>query len=66
MDDYDHNDKEDDDILSKLTSQDLDPLSIAELKTRILTLKEEIGRCENKIKSAISHRADAESLFKSK
>ena len=52
------------DPLASLVGQDLDPLSVAELDTRIATLKDEIDRCEAKKQFAINHRASADSLFK--
>jgi uncharacterized small protein (DUF1192 family) len=52
------------DPLSILVRQDLDPLSIDELKERIETLKGEIARCEAKIDAASSHRSAADSLFR--
>lgn len=50
--------------LELLVQEDLDPLSIAELETRISTLNNEIGRCEAKVKAASSHRSIADSFFK--
>jgi uncharacterized small protein (DUF1192 family) len=52
------------DPLSQLLRQDLDPLSIDELKERILALKAEIARCETKIGAASSHMSAADALFK--
>ena len=52
------------DPLSALVRQDLDPLSIAELNERILTLRSEIDRCTAKINAATSHRSAADTLFK--
>ncbi|MGC1468578.1 MAG: DUF1192 domain-containing protein [Sphingorhabdus sp.] len=52
------------DPLSQLIRQDLDPLSIDELKERILALKAEIARCETKIDAASSHMSAADALFK--
>ncbi len=54
-----------DDPLANLVRQDLDPLSVAELEERILTLKNEITRCEGKIAFATRHRSAADALFKS-
>ncbi|QJU60014.1 DUF1192 domain-containing protein [Sphingomonas sp. AP4-R1] len=52
------------DPASALATQDLDSLSVDELNARIATLEAEIVRTRAKIKSAVNHRASAESLFK--
>lgn len=52
------------DPLAKLTMQDIDALSVAELETRIAALKAEITRCEGKIAFASKHRGVADALFK--
>ena len=53
-----------DDPLVALAKQDLDPMSIEELKARIEALKVEIARVENHMKRAQDHRSAAEELFK--
>ena len=53
-----------DDPLVALGRQDLDPLSIEELKERIETLKAEIARVEAHISRVLTHRSAAEDLFK--
>ncbi|MCI4589949.1 DUF1192 domain-containing protein [Sphingobium sp. BYY-5] len=53
-----------DDPLARLLKQDLGPLSVAELETRIAALEAEIGRTRAKIESAADHKANAEALFK--
>ncbi|MGE4323748.1 MAG: DUF1192 domain-containing protein [Sphingobium sp.] len=53
-----------DDILTRLVGQDLDPLSLRDLHTRIATLEGEIARTRSKIESALNHKATAEALFK--
>lgn len=53
-----------DDPLANLVRQDIDPLSVDELRKRIDTLKAEIGRCEGKIAFANTHRSAADALFK--
>ncbi|HVL79072.1 MAG TPA: DUF1192 domain-containing protein [Sphingomicrobium sp.] len=53
-----------DDPLTQLGKQDLDPLSIDELKARIEALKAEIGRVETHIDRATRHRSAAEDIFK--
>ena len=53
-----------DDPLVALAKQDLDPMSIEELKERIETLKAEIARVEAHMARAQSHRSAAEELFK--
>jgi uncharacterized small protein (DUF1192 family) len=53
-----------DDPLVALAKQDLDPMSIEELKARIETLKVEIKRVESHMKRAQDHRSAAEELFK--
>lgn len=50
--------------LALLIKEDLDPLSVDELSDRISLLKNEINRCEEKKKFAVSHRASADDLFK--
>ena len=52
------------DPLTLLTRQDLDPLSVDELHSRIETLEGEIARVRAKIDAAVNHRASAEELFK--
>lgn len=53
-----------DDPLALLARQDLDPLSVAELDTRIAALQAEIERVRKHSERAVNHRASAESLFK--
>ena len=53
-----------DDPLVALGKQDLDPMSIEELKERIEILKAEIERVEVHMKRAETHRSAAEELFK--
>jgi len=53
-----------DDPLVALGRQDLDPLSIEELKERIEALKAEIARVEAHMDAATKHRSAAEQLFK--
>jgi uncharacterized small protein (DUF1192 family) len=52
------------DPLTELGKQDLDPLSVDELQTRIEALKQEIARVEAHISRAETHRSAAEELFK--
>jgi uncharacterized small protein (DUF1192 family) len=52
------------DPLTELAKQDLDPMSIEELRARIEALKAEIERVENHIDRAQTHRSAAEELFK--
>ena len=52
------------DPLVELAKQDLDPMSIEELKERIEALKAEIERVEAHMKRATDHRSAAEDLFK--
>jgi uncharacterized small protein (DUF1192 family) len=52
------------DPLAGLVTQDLDRLSVEELRDRIATLEGEIVRTRAKMESAVHHRASAESLFK--
>ncbi len=52
------------DPLLLLTRQDLDPLSVDELKERIAILESEIARVRKKIDGAVHHRASADALFK--
>ena len=51
-------------IISDLKNQDLNKLSINELKDRILSLKEEIDRAEEKIEIKKLSKSNAESIFK--
>ena len=53
-----------DDPLVALARQDLDPMSVDELKERIEALKAEIARVENHMQRAQVHRSAAEELFK--
>lgn len=53
-----------DDPLVALGKQDLDPMSIDELKERVELLKAEIGRVEAHMQRAQTHRSAAEELFK--
>jgi uncharacterized small protein (DUF1192 family) len=53
-----------DDPLVALGKQDLDPISIDELKERIAALTAEIARVENHMKRVEDHRSAAEELFK--
>ncbi|WP_449618969.1 DUF1192 domain-containing protein [Sphingomonas nostoxanthinifaciens] len=52
------------DPLAALVRQDLDPLSVAELETRIAALEGEIDRSRKKIERAVNHRAKADGLFR--
>ena len=52
------------DTLALLARQDLDPLSVDELKERIAALEGEIARCRARIDRAVNHRASAEGIFK--
>jgi uncharacterized small protein (DUF1192 family) len=54
------------DPLAELKKQDLDPLSVEELRGRIEALKEEIGRVEAHLQRVQTHRSAAEELFKKK
>ncbi|SEK65979.1 Uncharacterized small protein, DUF1192 family [Sphingomonas palmae] len=54
-----------DDPLTALLAEDLDRLSVGELEARVTALEGEIARCRAKIAGAVSHRASADSLFKS-
>jgi uncharacterized small protein (DUF1192 family) len=53
-----------DDPLALLVKQDLDPLSVDELRERIEALEGEIARVRAKIEAAVNHRASAEDLFR--
>lgn len=55
-----------DDPLVLLGKQDLDPLSVDELHTRIAALEAEIARVKAKLESSVNFRETAESLFKPK
>jgi uncharacterized small protein (DUF1192 family) len=52
------------DPLIELGKQDLDPMSIEELKERVEALKAEIDRVEAHMQRAQTHRSAAEELFK--
>ncbi len=52
------------DPLTQLCKEDLDPLSVEELESRIAALKAEIARMETKIDGAVTHRKAADELFK--
>ena len=53
-----------DDLLAQLMRQDLHPLSVAELETRIAALEGEIARARSKIQRAVNNRASADQLFR--
>jgi uncharacterized small protein (DUF1192 family) len=53
-----------DDPLTQLTRQDLDPLSVDELRARIAVLEGEIARVKAKIDASVNFRASAEAIFK--
>jgi uncharacterized small protein (DUF1192 family) len=53
-----------DEPLTALAKQDLDPMSIEELRARIEALQVEIARVEDHMKRAQDHRSAAEELFK--
>ena len=53
-----------DDPLVALARQDLDPISIDELRERIEALQAEIARVEAHIARVQTHRSAAEELFK--
>ncbi|MBP6031411.1 MAG: DUF1192 domain-containing protein [Sphingobium sp.] len=53
-----------DDPLAALMRQDLDPLSVAELYTRITALEAEIVRARTKIQQSVNHKASADALFR--
>ncbi|MDQ3245338.1 MAG: DUF1192 domain-containing protein [Pseudomonadota bacterium] len=52
------------DPLAELARQDLDPVSVDELKARIEALKAEIARVEAHMQTVEQHRSAAEQLFK--
>lgn len=52
------------DPLVALVKQDLDPLSVDELRLRIEALEGEIARVRRKLDGAVTHRSSAEALFK--
>ena len=52
------------DPLVELGKQDLDPMSVDELKERIEALKAEIARVEAHLEAGAKHRSAAEDLFK--
>ena len=54
-----------DDALAAVVKQDLDPLSVTDLEARIAILTAEIARARARIQFAASHKASAESIFKS-
>lgn len=51
-------------VINDLKNQDLNKLSINELQERILSLKEEINRSEEKIEIKKLSKSNAESIFK--
>lgn len=52
------------DPMDLLEKQDLDPLSVTELETRIARLTAEIERVKLKLSNAVNHKASAEALFR--
>lgn len=53
-----------DDPLARLLRQDLAPLSVTELESRIAALQTEIIRTTSQLQYAVNHKATAEALFK--
>lgn len=53
-----------DDLLARLSGQDLDAHSVDELEARIAVLEAEIIRTRTKIERAVQHRASADALFR--
>ena len=53
-----------DDPLTLLIKQDLDPLSVDELRARIILLQAEIERVQAKLDTSVNFRASVEDLFK--
>lgn len=53
-----------DDPLTLMAKQDLDPLSVDELRERLEILEAEMARVQGKIKGAVNFRASADALFK--
>lgn len=53
-----------DDPLRLLVRQDLDPLSVDELRARIEILESEIARVKAKMEASLNFRASVEGLFK--
>ncbi len=53
-----------DDPLTLLARQDLDPLSVDELRARIALLEAEIARVAARLENAVNFRASAEELFR--
>lgn len=56
--------KKGDDPLARLLRQDLGPLSMTDLETRIAALETEIARTRARMEYAVNHKATAEALFK--
>ncbi len=52
------------DPLTRLVREDLDPLSVDELRERLDILGLEMARVQQKIEGAVTFRAGADSLFK--
>ena len=53
-----------DDPLTLLARQDLDPLSVEELQSRIAILEAEIVRARARMEAAIDFRASADAIFR--
>ena len=49
---------------AQLARQDLDPLSVEELRARIEALEAEILRVKNKLDGSLTFRAQADTLFR--
>ena len=52
------------DPLTLLARQDLDPMSVTELRERLEILAAETRRVAQKIEGAVNHKASADDLFK--
>lgn len=64
MDADDLQPKRRDDPLGTLRREDLDPLSVTELESRIVALEAEIARTRTKLAGATKFRSAADGLFK--
>ncbi len=53
-----------DDPLTQLARQDLDPLSVEELRERVGLLEAELARTKQKVEGAVNFKASADALFK--
>ena len=64
MDTDDHSPVPSGDAVDAIARQDLDPLSVDELRARLVMLEREMARTRHRLDYAVHHRASADALFR--